>query len=112
MLDLTEAFDIEEALVTQWIREGRLRAIPLSPDAAARDRVQQQLRARVEGQGGRGLRPPRPARNDEEQAPMSRDAAVTALAERLDEALASQRRLLDLVVEQRPAIAGGRHAGG
>lgn len=40
---------------------------------------------------------------------MSRDAAVTALAERLDEALESQRRLLELVVEQRPAIAGGRH---
>lgn len=40
---------------------------------------------------------------------MSRDAAVTALAERLDEALESQRRLLEMVVEQRPAIAGGRH---
>jgi hypothetical protein len=40
---------------------------------------------------------------------MSRDAAVTVLAERLDEALESQRRLLALVVEQRPAIAGGHH---
>jgi hypothetical protein len=49
MLDLTEAFDIDEALVAQWIREGRLRAIPLSPDAAARARVQQLLRARFDG---------------------------------------------------------------
>ena len=49
MLDLTEAFDIDEALVALWIREGRLRAIPLSPDAAARDRVQQLLRARFAG---------------------------------------------------------------
>ncbi len=46
MMDLTEAFEIEESLVALWIREGRLRAIPLSPDAAARDRVQQLLRAR------------------------------------------------------------------
>ena len=40
---------------------------------------------------------------------MSRADAVTTLAERLDEALESQRSLLELVVEQRPAIAGGRH---
>ena len=41
---------------------------------------------------------------------MSRADAVAALAERLDEALDSQRGLLELVVEQRPAIASGRHA--
>lgn len=40
---------------------------------------------------------------------MSRDAAVSTLAERLDEALESQRRLLALVQEQRPAITTGRH---
>ena len=45
MVDVTEALGVDESLVTLWIREGRLRAVAPSPDAAARERVQQQLRA-------------------------------------------------------------------
>ncbi len=47
MVDVIEALGVDEALITLWIREGRLRAIAPSPDAAARERVQEQLRLRV-----------------------------------------------------------------
>jgi hypothetical protein len=49
MVDVTEALGVEEALLSLWIREGRLRAVLPSPDAARRERVQQQLRLRVAG---------------------------------------------------------------
>jgi hypothetical protein len=47
MVDVTDALGVDESLVTHWIREGRLRTIAPSPDAAARARVEQQLRERV-----------------------------------------------------------------
>lgn len=46
MVDLTAALEIDEALVTRWIREGRLHAVEPSPDALERERVEQQMRAR------------------------------------------------------------------
>ncbi len=56
MVDVTEALDVDESLITLWIREGRLRAIAPSPDAAARERVQEQLRLRVVARSGGGSR--------------------------------------------------------
>lgn len=53
MVDVTAALGIDEKLVSSWIREGRLRAIAPSPDGAARERVEQQLRARFAQEGGR-----------------------------------------------------------
>lgn len=55
MVDVTETLEVDEALVTLWIREGRLRAVAPSPDAAARERVQQQLRDRVAGRTAGGF---------------------------------------------------------
>jgi hypothetical protein len=54
MVDVTEAHAVDESLVTLWIREGRLRAIAPSPDAAAREHVERQLRERVSGRSSRG----------------------------------------------------------
>lgn len=52
MIDVSEATGVEETLLSLWIREGRLRAVEPSPDAARRARVQQQLRLRVAGGAG------------------------------------------------------------
>ena len=61
MVNLTEALGVNEKLVSQWIREGRLRAVAPSPDAIARERVEQQLRARFARQStGRGGEPGQP----------------------------------------------------